>query len=679
MLLSTPISDFKGVGSAISKKLKSLEINTLEDLLFYFPFRYDDFSKTVKIAELKVGDVANIKGQIELIQNKKSPRRRMYLTECLVNDGTDTLRVLWFNQPFLTRNLRVGDEISLAGRITEDYSGLLMASPQYEKAINNTIHTAGIVPIYHLTLSLAQKSLRSLMAKVMPLASNILDWLPKEIISKYSLISLAQAIKEIHFPKNQLSLNLAKERLGFNELFLMQLRAQEQRQSLALLKAPVINFSQVETQKLVASLPYNLTASQKQAAWEIIKDLDKQKPMLRLLQGDVGSGKTIVACLAMFNAALAKTQSALMAPTEILAVQHFKTLSEIFKQENIKLALLTSSIDNKKEILKKLAAGEIDIIIGTHSLIQKDVSFKNLGLVVVDEQHRFGVEQRQLLTQKIKGGRAPHLLSMTATPIPRSLALAIYGDLDISLIKEMPLGRKKVLTKVVTEDKREEVYKFIAQELKEGNQAFVICPLIDESDKLGFKSVKTEHEKLNTKIFKDYKVGLLHGRLKTLEREKVMAEFTSGQLDILVATSIVEIGLDIPKATVMMIEGAERFGLAQLHQYRGRVGRRDQQAFCFLMTDNNEEITNHRLDAMMKFDDGFLLAKADLKFRGPGEVYGLAQKGFPELKMANFYDTELIKKSREAAIETLANYPNLANLPALTKQLGDWQKSVHLE
>jgi ATP-dependent DNA helicase RecG len=679
MLLSTPVAEIPGIGTVTARNLKNLEINNVQDLLLYFPFRYDDFSASKRIADLQPGETANIRARIELIHNKKSPRRRMYITECLVNDGSDSLRVIWFNQPFLTRNLKAGDEISLAGRVTEDYGGLIMTSPQYEKTSGRAIHTQGIVPVYHLTGSLTQKSLRSAIAKVINYSSSIEDWLPYETIKRYGYLSLADAVRQIHFPENPELLSLSKQRLGFNELLLMQLRAQRQRQSFAKLKAPVIGFDETATKKFVERLPFELTADQKKAAWEIINDLKKEAPMLRLLQGDVGSGKTAVACLALLNTVRAGFQAALMAPTEILAAQHYETLKAFFKAEGIELLLLTGSQTDKKKLLKKIASGEAQIIIGTHALIQKNVIFKNLALAVVDEQHRFGVEQRKLLAQKVEAGTAPHLLSMTATPIPRSLALAIYGDLDISLIKEMPLGRKKILTKLVSEDKREEMYQFVVNEFDAGNQAFIVCPLINESDTLGFKSVKAEFERLDKSVFKDYKIGLLHGKLKNTERDAVMKDFMENKLKAVVTTSIIEIGVDVPNASVMIIEDAERFGLAQLHQYRGRVGRRQQQAFCFLMSAKGSAAPNHRLEAMVNHDSGFELADIDLKFRGPGEVYGLAQKGFPELRMANFYDTGMIKKAREAAKDLLDIDPKLAIYPQLLKELGDWEERAHLE
>ncbi len=696
MLLSTPVESVPGIGSVTARNLKKLDLYTIGDLLLHFPFRYEDFSERTHIENLTAGQTANITATIELIQNKRSPKRRMYITEALVNDGTDSLRVIWFNQPFLTRNLKPGDELSLAGRVTEDFGGLVMTSPQYEILRRSSssggqgIHTQGIVPVYHLTGALTQKGLRSVLKKVVSFADQLIDWLPEGIVRNFKLEYFAKAIEQIHFPKTEAELERAKERLGFNELFLLQLSAQRQRQAFAKLKASSIPFDEDATKNFVKALPFDLTTDQKRSAWEIIKNLGSDKPMLRLLQGDVGSGKTVVAALAMLNVARAKRQSALMVPTEILAAQHFETLTRLFSGEPIKIALLTSgyhmiaeksevSESSKKEIQAKLKAGEIDIIIGTQALIQKDLEFSELAFVTVDEQHRFGVEQRKLLTEKVVAGTAPHLLSMTATPIPRSLALAIYGDLDVSLIKEMPVGRKKIVTKIVSEDRRADAYEFIAKELAANNQAFVICPLIDESDMLGVTSVKAEFERLDKNVFKNYPVALLHGRMKTKEREQVMADFVANKIKVLVATSIIEIGIDIPNATVMMVEDADRFGLAQLHQYRGRVGRREAQSFCFLMTQAGEKQANHRLEAMVKFDSGFDLANVDLKFRGPGEVYGLVQKGFPELKMANFYDVEMIKKAREAALQVLEVDPNLSKSQQLRQELGEWEERAHLE
>lgn len=692
MILTTPLTALQRIGTVRASQLRRLGLETVRDLLFYFPFRYDDFRTTVRIADLKAGDTTTIVGELQLIQNKRSPRRRMYITEALVNDGSEMLRVIWFNQPFLTRNLKVGDTLSLAGRVSEDYGGIFMNSPVYEKVhTGHALHTQGLVPIYHLTASISQKQLRSAIKQIVGLANEVVDWVPAEIVKSQKLLPLATALRLIHFPEEPADLERAKERLGFNELYLVQLRAQRQRQAFLRLIAPEISFAQDATKDFVSHLPFDLTADQKKAAWEIIQNLDSRRPMLRLLQGDVGSGKTIVACLAAYNVALAAHQTVCMVPTEILAHQHFQTFShKIFTHTNITIALHTRNYHllkrpgkevekiSKQDMLALIASGEAQVVIGTHALIQEAVSFHKLGLVIIDEQHRFGVEQRSLLTDKSEEGTMPHLLSMTATPIPRSLALALYGDLDVSVIKQMPAGRKPVITNIVTGEERDKAYDFIASELSAGRQAFIVCPLIDPSDKLGVKSVTTEFKRLDTGVFKNYHVGLLHGRLKAQEREAVMKDFVAGTIQLLIATSVIEIGVDIPNASVMMVEDADRFGLAQLHQYRGRVGRSDQQAYCLLVSETAEARSHERLKAMTTFSSGFDLATVDLKFRGPGEVYGLAQKGFPELKMANFYDVELIKQAREAALATLEKDSTLHTWPLLETELGEEEKA-HLE
>lgn len=692
MLLSTPLTSLNRIGTIRASHLRRLDLETVGDLLLYFPFRYDDFRSTVQIKDLQAGQTVTIVGEIQLIQNKRSPRRRMYITEALVSDGTEMLRVIWFNQPFLTKNLRVGETVSLAGKVTEDFSGVLMQSPVYEKTHQGQlVHTQGLVPIYHLTSNISQKQIRSAIKQIIGLAESVDDFVPAEVKNKYDLLPLAQAIESVHFPKESTDLEKAKERLGFNELYLLQLRAQKQYQAFSELVAPAIPFSKEHTKEFVGKLPFDLTPDQKKAAWEIIQDIEKTKPMVRLLQGDVGSGKTVVASLAAQNVALHQSQTVFLVPTEILAHQHFLTFSnKFFAESEIVIGLHTRSYHlikkgeeimevSKKDMLEQIANGTIQIVIGTHALLQEAVNFKELALVIIDEQHRFGVEQRGTLMAKVGQGRMPHLLSMTATPIPRSLALALYGDLDISVIKQMPAGRKKIVTELVNTSNREKVYKHITAELSGGRQAFVVCPLIDPSDKLGVKSVTTEFKRLDTGVFKDYKLGLLHGRLKAAEREQVMADFVSGKIQVLIATSIIEIGVDIPNASVMMVEDADRFGLAQLHQYRGRVGRGAYQSYCFLVSETNDPRSNERLKAMSELESGFDLARADLRFRGPGEVYGLAQKGFPELKMANFYDVELIKKARDAALHTLKLDTNLEKWPLLKEELGESEKRAHLE
>lgn len=675
--LSSKIEELYRVGAATAKILKKLELETAQDLLFYFPFRYDDFSLCLPIADLKINTNANIVGTVELIQNKRSFKRKMYLSEALISDETDTIKILWFNQPFLTRTLKVGDKISLAGRVSENQGQLVMVSPLYEKMYSaDLIHTKGLVPNYHLTADLSQKQIRSLIKQVVALASKIPDWLPSEIKKRLSLLDLDEAISKIHFPKNSDDILNAQKRLVFTELFLRQLKAQLIKNQLKTRSAPAIKFQKQATQDFVASLPFSLTDAQKKSAWEILQDLGKTSPMSRLLEGDVGSGKTLVAVMAIINVALNYKQAVLMVPTEILAEQHYNSLKKLLKNYNFRIELLTHShkVDN---------INDADIIIGTQALIQETVKFNNLALVIIDEQHRFGVKQRQkLLDFTSHNQETPHFLSMTATPIPRSLALAIYGDLDLSLIDQMPAKRKKIITKLVTEDKRTAAYDFIRKQIKLGHQAFVVCPLIDESDKLGVKSVKKEHEKLDKEIFPELKVGLLHGKLKAKEKEAIMSDFLANKIQILVSTSVIEVGVDVPNATLMIIEGAERFGLATLHQFRGRVGRSDFQSYCLLFP-SSEELTNEktitRLDAMTKYSDGFSLAKIDLKLRGAGEIYGLDQSGFPELQIASLFDFENIKKAQAEASALINSDPDLKKYPLLKAKLGEWESKIHLE
>jgi ATP-dependent DNA helicase RecG len=551
------------------------------------------------------------------------------------------------------------------------------------------------VPIYHLTASLTQKQIRFLIQQVIGLASTLPDWLPKEIITEHKLLSLPEAIYKIHFPKNFKEATEAKKRLAFNELFLLQMQSQLIKAETQNYTAEPIKFFETETKKLVSSLPFQLTNDQRRTAWEIITDLEKPKPMSRLLEGEVGSGKTIVAVIAMLNVALNKKQTVLMVPTEILARQHYESISKIFSNFNFKIGLITHSEKKmnyvscimyngkktgaeKKILDTKYIIDNTDIVIGTHALIQDKIEFKNIGLAIIDEQHRFGVEQRAKLLST-NSQLSPHLLTMTATPIPRSLALALYGDLDISIIKEMPKNRKKIITKIVAEQKRAEAYKFIRSVIKSGRQVFVICPLIDISDKSGTKSVKAEFEKLDKNIFPDLPIGILHGRMKGKEKDEVMNKFIANEIKILVSTSVVEVGIDMPNASIMMIEGADRFGLAQLHQFRGRVGRSSHQSFCFLFSDSDSPKTLKRLEALTMNNDGFALAKIDLKFRGPGEVFGTLQKGFPELKIASLFDYELMKLAK-AEVEKLFNTNEKLNKwPLLKKKLDDSTKNTHLE
>ena len=679
--LDSKINELYRVGAATTKILGRLGLKTASDLLFYFPFRYDDFTKSLPIADLTENTNANIIGTIELIQNKRSARRRMYLTEALVSDETDTIKIIWFNQPFLARNLKVGDKISLAGRVSDNHGQLAMISPLYEKIYSeDLVHTKGLIPNYHLTSALSQKQIRALIKQVIILADKIPEWLPLKIKNRLALLDLGEAIKKIHFPKNLNEAFSAQKRLGFTELFLRQLKAQLIKKQIKSRTAPLIKFQKQATQNFVNSLSFQLTDAQKKSAWEILQDLEKTAPMSRLLEGDVGSGKTLVAVMALLNVALNEKQAVLMVPTEILAEQHFNSINKLLASYNFKIELLTHNHKTKN-------ATDANIIIGTQALIQDNVKFRDLALVMVDEQHRFGVKQRQKLLDfneknNTETHKTPHFLSMTATPIPRSLALAIYGDLDLSIINQLPANRKKIITKLVIENQRQAAYNFIREQIKTGRQAFVVCPLIDESDKLGVKSVKKEHEKLDKEIFPELKVGLLHGKLKAKEKEAIMTDFLANKIQILVSTSVIEVGVDVPNATMMIIEGAERFGLATLHQFRGRVGRSDFQSYCFLFP-SNEELSNpktiERLEAMTKYSDGFSLAKIDLKLRGAGEIYGIGQSGFPELQIASLFDYENIKKASDEATALVAEDPSLDKYPLLKAKLGEWEDSIHLE
>ncbi len=685
--LNSSIKSINRVGESTAKRLLKLDIETVQDLLLWLPFRYEDYSQKTPINQLRANTNANIVGTVELIQNNKSPRKRINITEALISDESEQIKVIWFNQGFITKTIKEGDKISLSGKIETDYSGLVMISPNYEKIINNqAIHTQGLIPNYHLTANITQKQIRFLIKQIIKQADNLIDWLPTNIQNRYHFLSLQKAIKKIHFPKTIQDIARAKQRLAFNELFLLQIRAQLARLEKKQSQAIAVSFLEKRTKNFVSSLPFTLTNAQKKTAWQIINDIQLNTPMTRLLEGDVGSGKTIVAVLAMLNVALnkkLKAQSALMVPTEILANQHFKSIKKLFENLDINIALLTRSEQklfiankNKEEKLTKtkltkaINVGQADIVIGTHSLVQESLEFKNLALAIVDEQHRFGVEQRKILTKKSGNTKTiPHLLSMTATPIPRSLALALFGDLDISIINEMPKNRKIIKTRLIAKNNRIQTYNFIKKQIMSGRQIFVVCPLIDMSDKLGVKSVKQEFKKLNKEIFPDIKVAMLHGRMSAKEKDNIMQSFINNETKILVSTSVIEVGVDIPNASIMIIEDADRFGLAQLHQFRGRVGRSEHQSYCLLFTESNNHQTIQRLQALVNSNDGFALAQMDLKLRGPGEVFGTAQKGFPDLKVATLFDHILIKQAQKEAQQLLKNNPTLNNYPKLQKKI----------
>jgi len=692
MDLNTSVSNLNKVGKITSSRLKRLGVETARDLLYYFPFRYEDYRKLIAIKDLQAGQMVTIKGKIELIANKRSPRKHKILTEAIVADNSESLRVVWFGQPFITKQLRAGDTVFLSGKVKEDMLGAQMVGPAFEKekTSNNgaTMHTARLVPMYPLTANLTQKQVRFLVSQIIDLADEIPEWLSDEILEQADLIPLSAALRGIHFPVDDNDLKQSTNRLKFDELFLLQLKAELSRLNKTLVKAPKLKFNQKQIKEFVDSLPFTLTKPQKISSWEILQNIEKNVPMNRLLSGDVGSGKTIVAAMALYNTVLNRHQAVLMAPTEILALQHYESLCELLGDE-VKIGLMTASqlvvlsskfavktkSGQKKEFLQRLENGELDVVVGTHALLSKGVNFDKLGLVIVDEQHRFGVEQRKTMKEK---GRDAHFLSMTATPIPRSLALMLYGDLDISVINELPPGRKPILSRLVESINRNKAYNFIREQVKKGRQVFVICPLIEEKD-TGLndkKSVMSEYEKLSKIVFPNLKIAYLHGKMKANEKEETMNKFKQGKINILVSTSVVEVGVDIPNASVMMIEGAERFGLAQLHQFRGRVGRSSHQSYCFLFVENGSQKAMKRLKFFEKNNDGFKLAEKDLEIRGPGEVYGTMQSGMMNLRLARLTDHEIIKKAREMARVVVGD---LRRFSTLREKVEEWERGVHLE
>jgi len=667
--LHAPLRVLQGVGNRLSQTLSSLGLNTLEDLLYYYPRRYDDYSQLKPINRLEYGEETTVLGTIQNIFTRSVRGGKLQLTEAVVGDGTGFLRVTWFNQPWLSGRYSPGTQVVLAGKIEQYLGRLSMNNPEIEPIEQEHLHTNRIVPVYPLTSGLTQKNLRRIMYQTITYwAPRVPDYLPEQVRNAVKLAPLSTALVNIHFPESQDMLDIARWRLAFDEIFLLQLGVLRQKQAWQSAEAQVFETNQEWLDQQISRLPYALTGAQSRALDEIRHDLVSGRPMNRLIQGDVGSGKTVVAALAILMVVQHGAQAALMAPTSILAEQHFHTLSRLLAQpvearndsppmhpQEIRLLLGDTPEAEKEEIRRGLECGSVKLVIGTHALIESPVQFQRLQLAVIDEQHRFGVAQRSTLRSK---GANPHLLVMTATPIPRSLALTVYGDLDLTVMDEMPPGRQPVETHVLHPIERERAYQLICSQVANGNQAFIIYPQIgqdgEESELPGegqerLLSAVEEHQRLQKEIFPNYKIGLLHGRLKPEEKDQVMKSFRDHEFDILVSTTVVEVGVDIPNSTVMVIEGANRFGLAQLHQLRGRVGRGNAHSYCLLIPDKEDAVENERLSAMADTNDGFVLAERDLQQRGPGEFLGTRQAGFSELKMANLTDVRLIEKARQQA------------------------------
>ena len=675
-----PVTVLAGVSDKTETKLARLGIATIRDLLLFFPRRYEDFSSVTPIAFVRPGVKTTVRGRIYDIGARQTKYKRMALTEAVLGDDSGTtLRVVWFNQPWLAKSLQKGDEIFVAGEADLN-GGLVMKNPDHEKVSLRPQHAARLVPIYRETEGLTSKWLRSKIQAVLRYADELEEFIPSELLARRGFLSRAAAVRQVHFPDSAQALERARERLAFEEMFVLQLAAQLAKRARKALTAQPVAFDETAARGFVKALPFKLTNAQRIAAWQILQDMARPEPMNRLLEGDVGSGKTVVAAMAMHHVARAGFQSVLLAPTEVLARQHADVIHSILEPFQIDVALLVGSTpaSARKPMLASLADGQLPILIGTHALIEEGVQFKDLALTVVDEQHRFGVGQRLAVRQKSE--RTPHFLSMTATPIPRTLGLTLFGDLDISILNEMPPGRRPVKTGLVPPEKRADAYTFIRKQVEAGRQVFVICPLIQESDKLGVRAATQELEKLQRDIFPELasRIALLHGRLKSAEKEAVMSGFQRGDVAILVSTSVVEVGIDIPNATVMMIEGAERFGLAQLHQFRGRVGRGSEESWCLLFTDAEDPQSLKRLQAVVSNRSGFDLAEIDLELRGWGDLAGYRQHG-KDFKMASLLDAVLISDAQSEAVRLLDRDPALDGDPALRRQLSAYRQVFALD
>ena len=676
--IDSPITTVKGIGPGLVPKFAKLGVRTVRDLLYFFPRRHLDYSQLRRISQLTEGNeetiVANIwQAQVAFLGGRRG-------TEAIVGDETGNVRAVWFNQPYLAKRLTTNSRIVLSGRVRLFKGRHVFESPEWEiLEEQDLVHTGRLVPVYPLTQGLYPRTVRKLMKEaVAQWAWQVADFLPEDLRKRCDLVELPQAVSQAHYPDDLAAKDKTRVRLAFDELFLLQLgvmskkhRWQVEGQGVAFEVSPEVLGG------FVKSLPFQLTGAQQKSLSEILADLQKSQPMSRLLQGDVGSGKTVVATAALLVAVANGFQAAFMAPTEILAEQHFATITGLLSRAGrqisdepyirsfsgildrpLTIALLIGDVSasKKEETQRRIAEGEVDIAIGTHALIQKGVDFKQMGLAVVDEQHRFGVTQRSALRQK---GFKPHMLVMTATPIPRTLALTLYGDLDLSVINELPPGRQVVKTKWLKPAQTDAAYAFIRKQVAAGRQAFIICPLIEESEAIDAQAAVAEHQRLSQEVFSDLRLGLLHGRMSGAEKDDVMHHFRAGELDILVSTPVVEVGIDVPNATVMFVESADRFGLSQLHQFRGRVGRGKEQSYCMLLAESPSDVGRLRLDIIERVSDGFVLAEEDLKLRGPGEFFGTRQSGIPDLRMAKLSDVGLLELARTEATRLFEVDPHL--------------------
>ncbi len=663
--MDAPVTVLPGVGPSNARILERLGLRTLRDMLYYFPRRYDDYSLLKPINRLSYGEELTVIGTVERVNVRKVRSGSSKIVEIILTDGSGALKVNWFNQIWVAKRMRVGMQISVSGKVEQYLGRLTMNNPEWEYLDQKQLNTQRIVPVYPLTANMTQRRLRRLMDQVVSYwAPRVLEPLPGELRESAQLVDLPTALKQVHFPDSWDEIDQARHRLAFDEIFLLQLGVLGQSRSWKSRPGRQFIVSDEWITEQLGRLPYTLTGAQHRSLVDIRQDLSSGSPMNRLIQGDVGSGKTVVAGLAVGMIVHTGAQAAIMAPTSILAEQHYANLVRLLCEgenallgaEQVRLLIGATPEGEKQEIRAGLENGHIKLLIGTHALIEDPVSFADLQFVVVDEQHRFGVTQRAALRAK---GDTPHLLVMTATPIPRSLALTVYGDLDISVIDEMPPGRQPVSTHVMMPRELERAYSLIRSQIDQGNQAFIVYPLVEGSEHSQAKAAVEEYENLKQKVFPNLRVGLLHGRMKGEEKEEVMSQFRDGDYQILASTTVIEVGVDIPKASLILIEGANRYGLAQLHQLRGRVGRGADKAYCLLVPETVDDAENERLKVMTETDDGFVLAEKDLEMRGPGEFLGTRQSGFTELRMASLTDVRLIEKARRFAKMLFNQDPDL--------------------
>jgi len=717
LTLKTPLKNIPKITPKYIKVLEKMELHSVEDLLLRFPFRYDDFSQTALISPECLNQTVTVEGKITKTKLARIFRRKMTIAEITVIDKNNIpLKAVWFNQPFILDTLKEGATVRLSGKIVLKGKTLQMTGPSWERAERETTNTGRLVPVYSETSGITSKWIRWQLKPLLEIAQQMEDIIPYEIRQRLNLYDIYTALIQIHFPESKEKLLRAQKRFAFQEMFLVQLKTLQVKAEWEGNNSLQIKFDERLIKNFVNNLPFTLTDAQRKASFEILKDLEKPMPMNRLLNGDVGSGKTIVAAIAALQTMHHGFQVALMAPTEVLARQHFENFCKIFSRYDSNIALLTNSYkitfdchsgldpessrnnidasldsrfhgnDKRNDLLLKIKSGQISLVIGTHAIIQKDVKFKNLALIIIDEQHRFGVAQRAYLQQEAMdiadGSRKtiPHLLTMTATPIPRTLAIAMFGSLELSILDEMPSNRKEIITRIIPPKVRQESYDFIRQEIRAGRQVFIILPLVEDSKVLTeVKAATSEHKRLSEEIFPDLKLGLLHGKMKSKEKEEVMQNFKDKRIDILVSTSVVEVGIDIPNATVMMIEDADRFGLSQLHQFRGRVGRGQHQSYCFFFTNSTTEKTMERLQAMEDTNDGFEISQKDLELRGPGQFFGLIQSGLPDIAMEHLANVKLIKFARLEAQNILASDPELKKHSVIRSALQKFQEKIHME